>query len=977
MAPPPAAPPVPGGGGAAGWAGGSFRARKIVLPTSMHPVHAFRAQAYAVLTDASQPVGAAILVVMTAAIVLSVVSFAVQTLPQFRMRAELGEVGEPEHVFAAIEWAMLILFSVEYMARLLTVSAVPVASEMRHLARLAAAGRRAPLLSMDLWGPARGARGSGGVGGRGDSGLELPTRSPPPGASSGGGASDAGGGSARTLPVGGESVHTWADSRDDYSGAAAAGAAAGAAAESHRHHPAASAGGADGGAPPTLLAPHDAGDTGAGTGLARRVRLSRSASAPAGAPSEARRRWGLLRDAVLGANNTRGLKRGAVQSSRALLLSAAVAFNAAPHNPDHSAVTDGDAAAAHGDECASPDAAALAERLLTSREEGMVVCGFGLTSRLPMTARKLIVFMTSPLNIIDLVAILPFYTAMGSTEGGSSDSLYIARVLRVGRIFSLLKLTRHHSGLTVMVDAMAASAHMLAFLLFFVLLAATFFGAFMYILESGEWDAKARTWKRPDLVGSELVESPFKSVPHGIYWAITTLTTTGYGDMYPTTMGGRAIACVTMLAGAMVIALPITVISANFGVKYAEFNAAREERNKMLAQWKRQARLNAKLEAEMARARSAQQQQLAAAAGKHGSGASDGGGSAGGGSAGGSSVTLLASLSPGSLLKRTLRSISTASRVASTRRLTVGVAAGPPSSSATGGGSSSSGGGGGGGSQASLGSVARSLAAVVTPPPTHHPLRSARTAPGALAAGAPSPTSGSIPTRSDGSSYPVSSSSRRGGGGVVAQAFSAAMAAAVPPVQSPASHQRVASPGGLAAAATPVTATTAAASRRVPLALAAGSPAATLSSRARQPGDDARSARGGGGGGGSGLPPSPSSPHAPTAAPAAVGDEGAGVVGSHHPFVGVDPVDTPRHDAPSPPPPAASPGALLSLAASPTDASSGLHRQESATGGVGHAGDDAEAAARHAARVRAEALARVRAKVAAAAAGAPPTSPSP
>lgn len=101
------------------------------------------------------------------------------------------------------------------------------------------------------------------------------------------------------------------------------------------------------------------------------------------------------------------------------------------------------------------------------------------------------------------------------------------------------------------------------------------------------------------------------------------------------------------------------------------------------------------------------------------------------------------------------------------------------------------------------------------------------------------------------------------------------------------------------------------------------------------------------------------------------------MVGSHHPFVGVDPVDTPRHDAPSPPPPAASPGALLSLAASPTDASSGLHRQESATGGVGHAGDDAEAAARHAARVRAEALARVRAKVAAAAAGAPPTSPSP
>ena len=136
---------------------------------------------------------------------------------------------------------------------------------------------------------------------------------------------------------------------------------------------------------------------------------------------------------------------------------------------------------------------------------------------------------------------------------------------------------------------MAASAHMLAFLLFFVLLAATFFGAFMYILESGEWDATDRTWKRPDLVGSEPVESPFKSVPHGIYWAITTLTTTGYGDMYPVSLAGRVIAGVTMLFGLVLFGILMNIVGKTlmvllFGEQISEEEATKESLIKSMLQ---------------------------------------------------------------------------------------------------------------------------------------------------------------------------------------------------------------------------------------------------------------------------------------------------------------------------------------------------------------------------------------------------------
>ena len=105
-------------------------------------------------------------------------------------------------------------------------------------------------------------------------------------------------------------------------------------------------------------------------------------------------------------------------------------------------------------------------------------CGCYLPRSVPMPLRKLAAFLSSPLNIIDLLAIVPFYVNLWY-DNPASPALQAVRVLRIGRVLSLFKLARHHTGLTLLAATMQASAHMLAFLLFFVGLAVTFFGSIM------------------------------------------------------------------------------------------------------------------------------------------------------------------------------------------------------------------------------------------------------------------------------------------------------------------------------------------------------------------------------------------------------------------------------------------------------------------------------------------------------------------
>ena len=75
--------------------------------------------------------------------------------------------------------------------------------------------------------------------------------------------------------------------------------------------------------------------------------------------------------------------------------------------------------------------------------------------------------------------------------------------------------------------------------------------------------------RRPDVVGLHLEITPFNTIPRSFWWVLTTTTTVGYGDLYPTTVWGKILGMVTQVVGILVLALPITVIGANFASEFA------------------------------------------------------------------------------------------------------------------------------------------------------------------------------------------------------------------------------------------------------------------------------------------------------------------------------------------------------------------------------------------------------------------------
>lgn len=180
-------------------------------------------------------------------------------------------------------------------------------------------------------------------------------------------------------------------------------------------------------------------------------------------------------------------------------------------------------------------------------------------------------YCLQPLNIIDLVAIIPFYIELFANSG---SSLSIIRILRLARVVRLVKSGkgRFNKGLRVLSNTIISSAPMNAFLLAVALIIFIICGAIGYLIEGGEFkvtsDYPDGIYMRPDLLGRHLEPTPFLSVLHGMYWSIVTSTTVGYGDFYPTTVGGRVFACACTFLGIVVIALPVTVLGNHFGKEY-------------------------------------------------------------------------------------------------------------------------------------------------------------------------------------------------------------------------------------------------------------------------------------------------------------------------------------------------------------------------------------------------------------------------
>lgn len=149
-------------------------------------------------------------------------------------------------------------------------------------------------------------------------------------------------------------------------------------------------------------------------------------------------------------------------------------------------------------------------------------------------------YIFSFFGIIDLLAILPAYLSLFIS---GSQYLLVIRGLRLIRVFRIFKLGHFLNEGQVITKALRASRAKITIFLTFISLVTVIIGAIMYLVEGG-------------------TNSNFSSIPRGIYWAIVTLTTVGYGDITPVTTLGQMLSAVVMILGYAVLAVPTGIVSA-------------------------------------------------------------------------------------------------------------------------------------------------------------------------------------------------------------------------------------------------------------------------------------------------------------------------------------------------------------------------------------------------------------------------------
>lgn len=172
-------------------------------------------------------------------------------------------------------------------------------------------------------------------------------------------------------------------------------------------------------------------------------------------------------------------------------------------------------------------------------------------------------FMLETFNLIDLLSIIPYYLTMSghgwdfdkastSDDGGPYAALRVMRLVRLVRVF---KLGKHSEAVDTFTEAMKHGFPAMVMLFLFTFCYLLFFGALIYEVERNEEGTL------------------FVSIPEAMWWGICTATTVGYGDIYPTTVGGKLIGAVAALVGVIGITLPLSII----GVFFAQISESRHK----------------------------------------------------------------------------------------------------------------------------------------------------------------------------------------------------------------------------------------------------------------------------------------------------------------------------------------------------------------------------------------------------------------
>ncbi|XP_075432805.1 voltage-gated potassium channel regulatory subunit KCNG4 isoform X1 [Ascaphus truei] len=189
-------------------------------------------------------------------------------------------------------------------------------------------------------------------------------------------------------------------------------------------------------------------------------------------------------------------------------------------------------------------------------------------------------FFKGPLNVIDVLAILPYYVSLivedeqkTFDKPGSNSYLekigLVLRVLRALRILYVMRLARHSLGLQTLGLTVRRCTREFGLLLLFLCVAVTLFAPLVHLAENE--------------MG---ICQDFTSVPASYWWAIISMTTVGYGDMVPRSIPGQVVALSSILSGILIMAFPATSIFHTFSRCYAELKRDQERLESQLARLK-------------------------------------------------------------------------------------------------------------------------------------------------------------------------------------------------------------------------------------------------------------------------------------------------------------------------------------------------------------------------------------------------------
>ena len=189
-----------------------------------------------------------------------------------------------------------------------------------------------------------------------------------------------------------------------------------------------------------------------------------------------------------------------------------------------------------------------------------IIMGFFTTDFIVrlLTWPKFIDFWKNFFNVLDILSILPFYVGLlangvGNGVGDENDpnnqSYVVLRVCRIFRIVRIFKFVRHSRDLLIIMKAVSNAKRELILLVCLLFIFVITFGSIMYYIESES---------TPE----------FDSIMKSCWWVIVTITTVGYGDMCPTSAGGKLFGGFVLTLGIVFLALPMTIIVSKFSFVY-------------------------------------------------------------------------------------------------------------------------------------------------------------------------------------------------------------------------------------------------------------------------------------------------------------------------------------------------------------------------------------------------------------------------